>query len=127
MNLLINLPLPVIYFLTFYCFTEKYSLDKSFIEINDNKNLFWGKSCSKKSIGKLYSLLREKIKKTMHKIWNNTVIGENITDNGYPAFEIDESEIIGNNEVIYWMFGLIDRVSKECRVFCVLNDRTSIN
>ena len=56
----INLPLPVIYFLTFYCFTEKYSLDKSFIEINDNKNLFWGKSCSKKSIGKLYSLLRGK-------------------------------------------------------------------
>ena len=36
-------------------------------------------------------------------------------------------EIIGNSEVIYWMFGLIDRVNKERRVFCVLNDRTSIN
>ena len=25
------------------------------------------------------------------------------------------------------MFGLIDWVSKECRVFCILNDRTSFN
>ena len=63
----------------------------------------------------------------MHKIWNNTVMGENVAHNGYPAFEIDESEIIGNNEVIYWIFGLIDRVSQECRVFCALNDRTPIN
>ena len=29
----------------------------------------------------------------MHKIWNNTVMGENITDKGYPAFEIDKSEL----------------------------------
>ena len=54
-------------------------------------------------------------------------MGENITENGFPSFEIDESEIIGNNEVIYWMFGLIDRVSRESIVFCVLNDWTSIN
>ena len=52
---------------------------------------------------------------------------ENITDNGYPAFEIDESEIIGSNEVIYWIFGIIDMICKESRVFCVLNDRTSNN
>ena len=25
------------------------------------------------------------------------------------------------------MFGIIDRITKECRVFCVLNDRTSNN
>ena len=31
----INIPLPILYFLTFYCFTEKYSLDKSFLEVND--------------------------------------------------------------------------------------------
>ena len=52
---------------------------------------------------------------------------DNHTENEYPIFEIDESEIIGNNEVIYWMFGIIDRISKESRVFCVLNDRTSNN
>ena len=40
----INIPLPKIYSLAFYCFTEKFSLDKSFIEVKDNKNLFWGKT-----------------------------------------------------------------------------------
>lgn len=36
----INIPLPIIYFLILYCFTEKYSIDKSYIEIKDNQNLF---------------------------------------------------------------------------------------
>ena len=123
----INIPLPIIYFLILYCFIEKYSLDKSIIEVNDNKNLFGGKTCSKGSIGKLYSLLREKIKNTMHNLWGNNKMGNNISSEGYPVFEIDESEIIGNNEIIYWMFGIIDRISKESRVFCVLNDRTANN
>ena len=43
------------------------------------------------------------------------------------VIEIDESEIIGYSEIIYWMFDLIDRVSKETRIFCVLNDRTKNN
>ena len=123
----INLPLPIIYFLTFYCFIEKYSLDKSFIEVNDNKNLFWDKACNKNTITKLYSFLREKIKTNMHKLWNNNIMGHNLTEHRYPLFEIDESEIIGNNEKIYWMFGIIDRISKESRVFCVLNNRTANN
>jgi hypothetical protein len=72
-------------------------------------------------------LLREKIKINMHKIWTNNIMRDNLTENGYPVFEIDESEIIGNNEGIYWMFGIIDRISKESRVFCILNDRTSNN
>ena len=63
----------------------------------------------------------------MHKIWKNNLMGNNPSENGYQVFEIDESEIIGNNEVIFWMFGIIDRISKEIRVFCVLNDRTSNN
>ena len=54
-------------------------------------------------------------------------MGNNPSEHGYPVFEIDESEIIGNNEIIYWMFGIIDRISKDSRVFCVLNDRTSNN
>ena len=54
-------------------------------------------------------------------------MGNNLIDNGFPVFEIDDSEIIGNSEVIYWMFGIIDRISKESRVFCVLNNRSSNN
>ena len=41
--------------------------------------------------------------------------------------EIDESEIIGNQNVIYWMFEIIERSTKEARVFCVLNNRTKEN
>ena len=36
----VNIPLSILYFLTFYCFKEKLSIEKAFIEINDNKNLF---------------------------------------------------------------------------------------
>ena len=55
-----------------------------------------GKTCSKKLIGKLFSLLREKIKNDMHKIWNNN------TKNGYPAFKIDENEFIWNYLMDVW-------------------------
>ena len=54
-------------------------------------------------------------------------MGSNPPEDNYPVFEIDENEIIGNNQIIYWMFGMIDRISKECCVFCVLYDRTSNN
>ena len=54
-------------------------------------------------------------------------MGDNLTEKIYPVFEIDESEIIGNSEVIYWTFGIIVRITKESRVFCVLNNRTSRN
>lgn len=41
--------------------------------------------------------------------------------------KIDESEIIGNWNIIYWMFGLIDIETKEASVFWILNNRTSAN
>ena len=47
--------------------------------------------------------------------------------NGVPRVEIDESEIIGNQNKILWMFGMIDRADKEARVFCVMNNRTKEN
>ena len=40
---------------------------------------------------------------------------------------MDEIEIRGNNEVIYWMFGMIGRITKKSRVFCVLNNGTAKN
>ena len=47
--------------------------------------------------------------------------------NGYGSVEIDESEIIGNGNDIYWVFGLIDRNTKETRIFSILNNRTKRN
>ena len=78
-------------------------------------------------MGKLYSILRERLKNNMYKILKKNIMGCNPSKDGFPVFEIDESEIIGNNQVIYCMFGMIDKISKEFCVFCVLNDRTSNN
>ena len=52
-------------------------------------------------------------------------MGNNLSDFGYPILEINESEIIGNEDIIYWMFGIIDKIIKKSRVF--LNNRTSNN
>ena len=122
-----NIQLQIIYFLTFYCFPEKLSIEKSYLEIKNNQNLFGFKLCTKNSISKVYNLIRKKIKDSMHLDWSNHLLGDNLSVNGYPIFEIDESKIIGNNEKIYWMFGIIDRITKESRVFCVLNNRSSDN
>ena len=47
--------------------------------------------------------------------------------NGVARVEIDESEIIGNQNKILWMFGMIDRADKETRVFRVMSNSTKEN
>ena len=37
------------------------------------------------------------------------MLGEEQNENVYSSFEIDESSIIGNAQVMYWMIGLIQR------------------
>ena len=54
-------------------------------------------------------------------------LGMEPSTNGVPRVEIDESEIIGNQNKILWMFGMIDRADKEARVFCIMNNRTKEN
>ena len=61
----------------------------------------------------------------MHSLWKPNQIGIEINyELGYSAVEIDESKILSSGNLIYWMFGLIDRNTKEARIRCVLNDRT---
>ena len=40
---------------------------------------------------------------------------------GVVRIEIDESKIIGNNNIVYYMFGMIDSYT---HVYCVLDNRT---
>ena len=79
----INIQIPALYFITFYCFLENYSIDKTLIECNNNKNLFENYTISKPSIIKIYNILRNKIKIEMHKNWKNKLLGESITENGF--------------------------------------------
>lgn len=41
--------------------------------------------------------------------------------------EIDETELIGNSERILWLFGIIDRGTKDARVFSVMDHRRKEN
>ena len=58
-------------------------------------------------------------------IWDNNLLGIKINgDLGYSSVEIDESKVISSSNEIWWMFGFIDRQTKEARIRCVLNNRT---
>ena len=74
-----------IIFYTLYFFTKKLSINKAFIEVNDNKNLFGDKTCSRKGITKVFSLIKEKIENKMHKNWKNDLMGNNISEYGFPV------------------------------------------
>ena len=63
----------------------------------------------------------------LHCNWKKLLLGQEIGNLGFHAIEIDESAIIGNNHRIYWILGLIDRITKEARIFCVLENRTRDN
>lgn len=55
------------------------------------------------------------------------ILGDEIGPNCYSSIEIDESSIIGNPNIIIWMFGMEERISKNDRINCVFNDRTQDN
>lgn len=52
--------------------------------------------------------------------------GKEPNEEGYLSIEIDESEIIGNSNTIYWIFGLNEKQSKEACVFYILNNMKKI-
>ena len=60
----------------------------------------------------------------MHKDWKNTPLATEPYSDGISRVEIDESKIISNNDKTYYMFKLIDRQTKNARVYCVLDKRT---
>lgn len=60
----------------------------------------------------------------MHHRWKSELLGNELYSLGYGSFEIDESEIIGDINEIYWMFWIIERNTKDAIVYCALNNRT---
>ena len=123
-----RLPIQILFFLTYYCFLENKGITKSVIECNNfTKQIGLNYSISEVGVRNFFEILRKKIKDVFHKKWRKSFIGMEIGPNGYGAVEIDESEIIGNQEHIYWMFGLIDRFTREARVYCILENRTKQN
>ena len=120
----INIQIQILYFVTFFCFIENLSLEKAFTETNNNKEFLGNNTVTINGISKIYTILREKLRKELHKKWKKDPIGIAIGPKGYACVEIDESEMIGNNQKIFWIFGIIDRTTKKARLFSVLNNRT---
>ena len=122
-----RISIQMIYFLLFYYFTKKKSLNMILNETEEDFSKKLGiTNINKQTIINFFADIRNNIRKKMHLKWSQSMMGEynEIEDTGYISFEIDESEIIGNQNVIYWMFGMIERQSKEARIFCVLGNKT---
>ena len=120
----VRMSLVSIYFLIYECLIEKKSISNTTFEHKEFIKHIDAESVSQQNITKLFSLIRSRIRIKMHENWKNNFLGTDISEGGVPRLEIDESKIIGNENKVYWMFGIIDRSSKECRVFCVLDNRS---
>ena len=120
----IRMNLIAIYFFIYDCFINNISANKAYIEYEKFKEIIPSGDVSLKNIQKLYRLIRNKIMISMHKSWENNPLGKEPTIDGVFRIEIDESKIVGNQNKVFWMFGIIDRFDKDCRVFCVKDNRT---
>ena len=82
---------------------------------------------TKNTIVELFRIFRNSIRKYYHKKLNETMLGMEPDEGGVGRIEIDESELIGRENQILLMFGLIDRKNKDARVFCVMENRRKEN
>ena len=122
-----QIPLFILYYLTLECFPFNKGVNKSLIEIDEICKKINKPSTTNKAIIKLFQFLREKIRIKYHEEWKKRPLGMEPSTNGVARVEIDESKIIGNQNKILWMFGMIDRADKEARIFCVMDNRTKEN
>lgn len=120
----IRMNLVTIYFLLFDCFIINLISNKAAIEYNKlNEELKIG-NVSIQNIQKFFRIVRNKIKVNTHKEWKQKLLGDEPSTGGVLRIEIDKSKIIGNANTVYYMFGMIDRADKNCRVFCVKDNRS---
>lgn len=113
-----------LFFLIFDCFINKLSANKAMIEFKNFQEQIDVDNVSISNIQKLFRVLRNKIKIKMHNDWKNNPLATEPYSDGISRVEIDESKIISNNDKTYYMFKLIDRQTKNARVYCVLDKRT---
>ena len=62
--------------------------------------------------------------KYYHNIWNINQLGIEPDETGKSRIEVDESKIVKINNEVRWTLGIIDRATKEVRIFYLNNDRT---
>ena len=107
----------MLYYIFFYCFTERKSNEQAYIDSNEFAKKLGIPRITKHTICNIYASLREKLRVNMHHKWSNSQLGEEIDQNGFASIEIDESEIIGNENTVYWMFGILSVKLKKLVLF----------
>ena len=108
-----EIKIQIIYFLLYYCFIENTSLSTASEKIKNIYEQIGEIPPIINTISKFFMTLREKLRVHMHAEWEKNLLGIEINQNlGYPSVEIDESKIISSGNLIFWMFGVIDRNTK---------------
>lgn len=85
----IKIPLSLIYYLSFKCFIENMSTNKSLTNSEELCKKLHIPNTTHKSKIKLFRLLRNRIKISFHLQWNRTKLALDPAENGHPSVEID--------------------------------------
>ena len=114
----------ILFFIIFYNFIDRKSVNQTFLNCKEFSNTLNIETISQRSISKFMNIIRIKIMKYYHNMWNNNQLGIEPDDSGKSRIEVDESKIVTINNEVRWMLGLTDRATKEVRIFYLNNDRT---
>ena len=113
----------LLYFIIFENFIYNFSINTVYKNCKEFSRDIGIKFISRNYLGKIYMIIRNKIMKKMHKLWNlNNMAVEPCLD-GKSKIEIDESKFITYDGSVRWMFGLVDRAKYDIRVFYVNDNR----
>ena len=105
----IRVPLNALYYMIYQCFLNRYSINKTYIEMTNFAEIMTISKISKNLIIKIYRELRNIINTYYHHTWSESYLGLEPAEGGKARIEIDESKVIGNQNSTIWMFILIDR------------------
>ena len=120
----IKCDLRIIYFVIFYNFSKNYSVNLAFRNSRDFSKDLKLEYISKQHIGKIYNLVSQKIMKSTHNFWNNNYMAMEPGIDGKSRIEIDESKVFTFNNMLRWMFGIVDRNNYDVRIFFVNDTQT---
>ena len=80
----IKVPLSLLYFITFECFSMNKGINKTLLEEKDLSAQIKEISTTSNTINKIFKTLRNTICINMHKEWKNNLLGYEPSDNGVP-------------------------------------------
>ena len=113
----------LLYFILFENFIYNFSINTVYNNCKEFSRDIGIKFISRNYLGKIYRIIRSKIKEIMHKNWNPNNMGMEPCLDGKSKIEIDESKFITYGGTVRWMFGLVDRAKYDIRIFYVNDNR----